>query len=98
MEAGNWIALLSLVLAVVVFLTNGRKDTRGDAAQSARLEAKVDGIASNVSEIRVEIRTMQNEVKDHGQRIVAVESSTKSAHHRLDELEHLVHKVHPPEI
>ena len=98
MEAGNWIALLSLVLAAVVFLTNGRKDTRGDAAQSARLEAKVDGIASNVSEIRVEIRTMQNEVKDHGQRIVAVESSTKSAHHRLDELERLVHKVHPPEI
>lgn len=96
MNAGNIISLLSLALAFVVLLANSRKDTRGDAKREARTEAKLDSITTGVTEIRVELRSMREELKDHGLHIAAVESSVKSAHHRLDELEGLVHKMHPP--
>lgn len=96
MNAANVISLLSLVLACVVLLANSRKDTRGDAKQEARTEAKLDSITSGVTEIRLDLRSMRDELKDHGLHIAAVESSVKSAHHRLDELEELVHKMHPP--
>ncbi|MBP3647197.1 MAG: hypothetical protein J6K55_12330 [Clostridia bacterium] len=96
MNAGNVIALLSLIVAVVVLVMNSRKDVRGDAKQEARTEAKLDGISSGVTEIRVDLRSMREELRDHGQRIAAVEGSAKSAHHRLDDLEKLVHTIHPP--
>lgn len=96
MNTANIISLLSLVLACVVLLVNTRKDTRGDAKQEARTEAKLDSITSGVTEIRLDLRSMRDELKDHGLHIAAVESSVKSAHHRLDELEELVHKMHPP--
>lgn len=96
MNTANIISLLSLVLACVVLLVNSRKDTRGDAKQEARTEAKLDSITSGVTEIRLDLRSMRDELKDHGLHIAAVESSVKSAHHRLDELEELVHKMHPP--
>ena len=96
MNAGNIISLLSLIVAVVVLLINSRKDTRGDAQKEARTEVKLDSISSGVTEIRVDLRSMRDELRDHGQRIAAVESSAKSAHHRMDELEKLVHTIHPP--
>lgn len=96
MNTANIISLLSLVLACVVLLVNTRKDTRGDAKQEARTEAKLDSITSGVTEIRLDLRSMRDELKDHGLHIAAVESSAKNAHHRLDELEDLVHKMHPP--
>lgn len=96
MNAANIISLLSLAVACVVLLVNSRKDTRGDAKQEARTEAKLDSITSGVTEIRLDLRSMRDELKDHGLHIAAVESSAKSAHHRLDELEELVHRMHPP--
>ena len=96
MNASNIISLLSLALAFVVLLVNSRKDTRGDAKQEARTEVKLDSITSGVNEIRVDLRGMRDELKEHGLHIAAVENSVKSAHHRLDELEGLVHKMHPP--
>ena len=96
MSTANIISLLSLALAFVVLLVNTRKDTRGDAKQEARTEAKLDSITSGVNEIRVDLRGIRDELKDHGLHIAAVESSVKSAHHRLDEVEALVHKMHPP--
>lgn len=97
MTAGNWISLFALLVSLYVVLTNGKKDTRGNAEREARTEAKLDNISSGVTEIRVELRSMRDELKDHGQRLVAVEASAKSAHHRMDELERLVHAMHPPE-
>lgn len=96
MNVGNVISLLSLLVAVVVLVKNSRKDTRGDAKREALTEAKLDGISNGVTEIRVDLRSMREELRDHGQRIATVEGSAKSAHHRLDDLEKLVHTIHPP--
>ncbi len=81
------IALGAVMVSVVGLLLGTRKDTRTDAAGSARMETKLDGIASGVEDIRVEMRTTRERVNGLSERLSAVESSCKSAHHRLDQLE-----------
>ena len=87
METGTLIALGAVVVSVVGLLLSSQKDTRQDAAGTARVETKIDSIASGVEDIRVEMRSTRERVNGLSERVSAVESSCKSAHHRLDQLE-----------
>lgn len=92
METSVLISLLAVILSALGLLLNGRKTSREDAAGSARLEAKLDSISSGVEDIRVETRSMRSRMDGLAERVSAVESSVKSAHHRLDQLQ-----SHPPD-
>ena len=81
------ISALALVVSSAALLLNGRKESRQDAAGSARVETKLDAIGSGVEDIRVEMRTIRSRVDGLSERLSSVESSCKSAHHRLDQLE-----------
>ena len=81
------ISALALVVSGVSLLLNSRKESRADAAGSARVEAKLDSIGAGVEDIRVEMRTIRSRVDGLSERVSAIESSVKSAHHRLDQLE-----------
>ncbi len=81
------ISALALVVSGAALLLNSRKESRADAAGSARVEAKLDSIGAGVEDIRVEMRTIRSRVDGLSERVSAVESSVKSAHHRLDQLE-----------
>lgn len=96
MGISEYIALGSLLLAVVVLILNSRKDTRGDAAKEARIEAKLDNISSGVIDLRTELRVMQQKQGEHSQRLSVVETEIGSVKRRMSELEHTVHKAHPP--
>lgn len=87
METGTIIALVAMLVSAVGLLLTTRKDTRQDAAGTARLETKLDNISAGVEDIRVEIRTMRDRVGALSERVSAVENSCKSAHHRLDMIE-----------
>jgi outer membrane murein-binding lipoprotein Lpp len=92
METSVLISLLAVILSALGLLLNGRKASREDAAGTARLEAKLDSISSGVEDIRVETRSMRSRMDGLAERVSAVESSVKSAHHRLDQLQ-----AHPPD-
>ena len=77
----------ALLISGAALLLNGRKESRQDAASGARVEAKLDAISNGVEDIRVEMRTIRSRVDGISERLSAVESSCKSAHHRLDQLE-----------
>lgn len=87
MDTGTMIALGAVLVSIIGLLLSTRKDTRQDAAGTARMETKIDGIATGVEDIRVEMRTTRERVNGLSERLSAVESSCKSAHHRLDQLE-----------
>ena len=91
MDTSVIISLAAVLVSLVSLILNGRKGTREDAAGTARLEAKLDSISSGVEDIRVEMRTMRGRVDGLAERVSAVESSCRSAHHRLDQLQ-----AHPP--
>ena len=92
METSTILSLAAVIVSLAGLLLSSRKTTRDDAAGSARVEAKLDGISSGVEDIRVEMRTVRSRVESLAERVSAVESSCKSAHHRLDQLH-----AHPPD-
>lgn len=95
MTTGEIIALASCIVALLALLLNGRRDSRGSAADQARVETTLNGIATGVDDIRVEQRAMRTRVDDLSVRVGKVEESAKSAHHRLDthekRIEHIEH-------
>ena len=92
METSAILSLAAVLVSLVGLLLSTRKSTRDDAAGNARLETKLDSISSGVEDIRVETRTMRGRVDGLAERLSSVESSCKSAHHRLDQM-----KTHPPD-
>ena len=87
MSAEAIVALCSLVVAIVALLLKGRGETKSNAAESARTQAKLDSIAGGVDDIRVEQRAVRERVDGLAERMAGVEASTRSAHKRLDELD-----------
>jgi hypothetical protein len=87
MDLGVYISLGAVVISFIGLMLNSRKTTRDDAAASARLDTQLANIASGVEDIRVEMRTTRDRLNGISERLSAVESSCKAAHHRLDQME-----------
>ena len=51
------------------------------------LHRKLDAISNNTTEIKNEVTEMRKELNSHDSRIIKVEESVKSAHHRIDGIE-----------
>lgn len=83
-----------IVFGVITAVHNGNGDVRQqleqaktDAAKSARIETTLGSIKNDTGEIRTEQRSIRSEMNDYGRRLVIVEQSTKSAHHRIDRID-----------
>ena len=82
--------LVSLYLA---FHKEHRDDQIKDSKESedllvafTRMNVKQDNILAAINEMRVEQKVQSNKIVEIEKKIVEIESSTKSAHHRLDEV------------
>ena len=93
MDTSAYLSMAAVAVSLVGLLLSTRKTTREDAAGTARVEAKLDGIQGGVEDIRVETRSMRSRIDSLAERISFVEASCKSAHHRLDTMQ----KTHPPD-
>lgn len=71
---------------------NTKQETKEEVAVTTRLDTKLDIISKNIDEIRLENKETNKSIRDIAERLSAVESSTKSAHHRLDNLEESMRK------
>jgi peptidoglycan hydrolase CwlO-like protein len=63
------------------------KELEERVKENTRINMKLDAITSNTTEIKNEVSEMRKEINSHDTRIIKVEESVKSAHHRLDRLE-----------
>lgn len=85
------ISFVSLCVAGLVGITNIRRnkatDDRREASEATTLIVKLENINDGVNEIKSDMRNLRNDVQDLRDRLIMVEESTKSAHHRLDILE-----------
>ena len=88
----NEVLTIVSVLAAVYFAfrSNSRADN-DEVSKKAQVDAilsqKLDSISDDTKEIRKEITDVKVKVNDLSERVVIVEQSTKSAHHRLDRYE-----------
>ena len=89
-EVAFLISLVSVCFSIYTGISNlkrnNKKDTVEDAAQLTTVIVKLENISTGVSEIKSEMKNVKDEVKDIRERLIIVEQSTKSAHHRLDGL------------
>lgn len=85
------ISSLSLCVAGAVGIAGLRRnkatDDRKEASEMTTLIVKLENINNGVNEIKSDMRNMRNDIQDLRDRLIIVEQSTKSAHHRLDGLD-----------
>lgn len=105
MEPSVIISLLSLAGMIVFGVLTAAHNNSGDvrqqieeakkeAAANAKIELSLDSIKADTGEIRSEQRTMRMDINDYGKRLVIVEQSAKSAHHRIDRLDNQLEIAH----
>ena len=84
------ISAVSVSAAIYFGLKSNRrndiKDIEEKAARDAKINIKLDDISGDVKDIKYDISTTNKRVEELDRRVVIVEQSTKSAHHRLDNL------------
>lgn len=78
------------VVSLVLNIKNNRRTDNSDledrVRENTRINMKLDTISSNTKEIKDEVVEMRKELNSHDNRIIKVEESVKSLHHRVDEM------------
>lgn len=68
------------------------KDIERQVAERTEMNMKLDEINRNTTDIKYDVSAVKKDVQAHGDRIIKVEESVKSAHHRLDTIENRMNK------
>ena len=77
------IAVIGCIVGVLGFARNKRKDNEGEGS----LKADIKYIQRGVDNIQLDIKEHNRTLSEHNARLIKVEESVKSAHHRIDTLE-----------
>ena len=84
------------IVSLVLNIKNNRRTDNSDledrVRENTRINMKLDTISSNTKEIKDEVVEMRKELNSHDNRIIKVEESVKSLHHRIDEMEARLNK------
>ena len=90
-EFNQILTFVSVVAAVYFAFKSNSRANNDEVSKKAQVDAilsqKLDSISDDTKEIRKEITGVKVKVNDLSERVVMVEQSTKSAHHRLDRYE-----------
>lgn len=86
--AGGILAAISTVCAIIVFFTNRGKDRYKDGQDDAGIKGDIKYMRNSFDDLRLDVKEVARKQDSQGERLTRVEESVKSAHHRIDELEH----------
>lgn len=98
-EFNQILTFVSVVAAVYFAFKSNSRANNDEVSKKAQVDAilsqKLDSISDDTKEIRKEITDVKVKVNDLSERVVMVEQSTKSAHHRLDRYEEEIYHDKP---
>ena len=84
--------ILSLIIAAAALWRNVKGDSKSDGAQISEVLVKIELMASDIKEIKAdfkaEVKSLRTDLDDLKERLAVVEQSSKSAHKRLDGMNH----------
>lgn len=90
-EVALLISFVSVAFSVYFGLKNSKrtdtKDIEERVKENTRINVKLDNISQATQEIKSEISSMREDIKSHNDRLIKLEESVKSAHHRIDGIE-----------
>lgn len=81
------ISVITICCTIYGVSRNFRKDAEADAGQTAIILTKLDNIQSVLNELKADVSSTKSDIRELDRRLVAVESSTKQAHKRLDDIQ-----------
>ena len=84
---GAFMTLISVTIAIFTFYFNRKKESSDDGAYKGSLKTDIEYIKKGVDELKADNKDIKDDVDELKERIVRVEDSTKSAHHRLDTID-----------
>lgn len=87
MGIGLLCSIVGAVLGIWSYSRASKKDTKEESRDFTRVEAKLDYVSKGVDDIRLDIKATDRKVSEVTERLTRVEESTKSAHHRIDNIE-----------
>lgn len=79
--------LLGAVIGVATYNRNRDKDIKNDSKEEAIVTTKLDYISRGIDDIKLDMKAHDRRITDINDRLIRVEESSKSAHHRLDTIE-----------
>lgn len=90
-------SLIGTVLGILGYSRLTKKDvkdeakediakTKEDVSCNIRMEAKLDYVGNGVDSIRLDMKEQSRKIDSMNERLIRTEESTKSAHHRIDEM------------
>lgn len=86
-----FVTAVSVAFAIYSGIKNGKRNDTSDierkAAETATINVKLDQIGGDVRDIKYDMTATKKDVQALTERMITVEQSTKSAHHRLDAVE-----------
>ena len=88
------VALVLSVVSVVFSIYFGYKNSKHTdtkeleqrVKENTTINLKLDGIAASIDDVKIDLKAIKTEMKQHNDRIIKVEESVKSAHKRIDEI------------
>lgn len=80
------VAVAALLFTALSFRRTKFQDANTSAREIANMTADIRYIRSSVDDIKLEYKAIQRDISEIRERVVAVESSAKQAHNRIDEL------------
>lgn len=90
----EWAVLLSTVSVAAALIFNTMSATKArkreiqrDSREIAVIITKLDNLAAAIAEMRTELTSHDDDIKENHERLVIVEEKVKSAHNRIDCLE-----------
>ena len=85
-DTGLLIAVIGCFVGLAGWLSGRDKKILNDGEWKGTVNTKLDDIKSSVSGTNTELAKINTALTEHGERLTAVESSAKQAHHRIDEI------------
>lgn len=79
--------IVGAIIGYMSYQKKNQKDIETDASQKTVVATKLDYISKGVDDIRLDIKAQDTKISNVIERLIKVEESTKSAHHRLDTFE-----------
>lgn len=85
---GLFLTIMSIVIAYLSFQRNVKKDNYVEGEEKGTLHSDVRYLTRITEDTLLQQKETNSSMKLFSERLVKVEESTKSAHHRIDGLEH----------
>ena len=79
--------IIGIILGVLGYKKKSENSIKEETTKQTVVSTKLDYISKNVDDIKVDLRAKEKSDQNISERLVKVEESVKSAHHRLDNIE-----------